>query len=179
VTTRFATYFRFTDQGLSLALSVSGGVNVQLESGSKTYPDRLFYVGGFESHRAYFPDAMVPEDVAKRIDAGEVTIDEVAVRGGDLVVNPRVELRIPIWKAIGIGVFLDVANLYVDPAEFDIGAWRYGAGAGLRIATPLGPLAFDGAFNLNRVASALEDDPGPDHREFEDLGAIHFSVGLF
>jgi outer membrane protein assembly factor BamA len=176
LTTRFATYFRFTDEGLSLALSISGGLNVQLQSGSKTYPDRLFYAGGFESHRAYFPDKMIPEDVADRIDAGEIKEDDVAVRGGDLIVNPRVELRIPIWEAIGIGIFLDIANLYVDPAAFDPLAWRYGAGGGLRISTPLGPLAFDGAFNLNRLAEATEKIPD---RTFEDIGAIHFSVGLF
>jgi outer membrane protein assembly factor BamA len=166
LTTRVAGYLRFTDSGLALALSVSGGVNVQLESGSKTYPDRLFYVGGFESHRGYFPDAMVPEDVSRQIDDGALDVNDVAIRGGDLVVNPRAELRIPVWKAVGIGVFLDMANLWVDPAEFDPLAWRYGAGGGLRISTPLGPLAFDGAFNLDR-------------RDWEDIGAIHFSVGLF
>jgi len=166
VTTRVAGYFRFTDDGLSLALSLSGGTNIQLESGSKTYPDRLFYLGGFESHRGFFPDSVIPEDVAQRILDGELTDKDVAIRGGDLVINPRVELRIPVYKVVGVGVFLDVANLYVDPAEFDPLAWRYGAGAGLRISTPLGPLAFDGAFNLDR-------------REWEDIGAIHFSVGLF
>ncbi len=173
-TTRVAGYVRFTDAGLSLAVSVSGGMNVQLQPESRTYPDRLFYLGGFESHRAFFPDSVVPEDVAQQIlnppasvaPADRLTIDDVAVRGGDLVVNPRVELRIPVWDIVGLGVFLDVANLWVDPAEFDPLAWRYGAGGGLRFSTPLGPLALDGAFNLDR-------------RPWEDLGAIHFSVGLF
>ena len=43
---------------------------------------------------------------------------------------------------------------------------RYALGAGLRIGTPIGPLAFDYGFNLIR-------------RPWEDVGAFHFSIGLF
>jgi outer membrane translocation and assembly module TamA len=43
---------------------------------------------------------------------------------------------------------------------------RYTAGAGVRVSTPVGPLALDYGINLDR-------------RPNEDFGAVHFSIGLF
>lgn len=171
---RFAGYIRLSKSGMSLALSLAGGGNVQLVDGSRTYPDRSFFLGGFDSMRAFLVDAMVPEDVAQQIlspapgtpENERLRIEDVAVRGGDIAVNPRAELRIPMTSTFGLGVFLDVGNLWVDPSAFDPLAMRWGAGAGLRIATPIGPLAFDYGLNLDR-------------RPWEDIGALHFSIGLF
>jgi outer membrane protein assembly factor BamA len=171
---RFAGYVRLTKGGVSLALSLAGGGNLQLESGSRTYPDRAFFLGGFDSMRAFLVDALVPEDVARQIldpapgtpEDERLRIEDVAVRGGDLAVNPRAELRVPMTETFALGVFLDVGNLWVDPAAFDPLAMRWGAGAGVRIATPIGPLAFDYGLNLDR-------------RPWEDVGALHFSIGLF
>ncbi|HTJ85322.1 MAG TPA: POTRA domain-containing protein, partial [Polyangiaceae bacterium] len=163
---RFAGYLRFTDKGLALALSVAGGGNIQLSSDSQTYPDRLFYLGGFDSIRSFLSDSVVPQDVADRVLAKELRIEDVAIRGGNLTVNPRAELRVPLTGTFAIGLFLDAANVWVDPTEFDPFKLRYGAGAGLRVTTPIGPLALDYGFNL---------DPHP----WEDPGALHFSIGLF
>ncbi len=170
---RFAGYIRLTDSGIAIAASVAIGANVQLLSGSKTYPDRLFYLGGFDSLRSFLADSVVPEDVAQQIidpKAGTqaLTIDDVKVRGGDLYWNPRLELRVPITTTFGLGVFLDTGNVWVDPLNFVPWQLRYGLGAGLRIATPIGPLAFDYGFNV-APRSDLE----------EDIGALHFSIGLF
>jgi outer membrane protein assembly factor BamA len=160
---RFGGYIRFTDSGIALAVSVGVGANVQLTSGSRTYPDRLFYLGGFDY-------VLVPADLsyrlAEKVDAGELRIEEVAVRGGDFSWNPRVELRLPLTGTFALGVFLDTGNLWVDPLAFNPIKLRYGLGAGLRITTPIGPLAFDYGFNL-------------DPYEWEDVGALHFSIGLF
>lgn len=169
---RFAGYIRLTDSGIAIAASISAGMNIQLRSGSKTYPDRLFYQGGFDSIRSFLADSMVPEDVARQIlepppDVEKsLTIDDVAVRGGDLYWNPRVELRVPLTGIWAIGVFLDTGNLYVDPLNFRPWELRFGLGGGIRISTPVGPIAFDGGFNV---------DPRP----WEDIGALHFSIGLF
>ncbi len=163
---RFGGYIRFTDSGIALAVSVGVGANVQLTSGSRTYPDRLFYLGGFDSMRSFLADSVVPQDVAEKVDAGELRIEEVAVRGGDFSWNPRVELRLPLTGTFALGVFLDTGNLWVDPLAFNPIKLRYGLGAGLRITTPIGPLAFDYGFNL-------------DPYEWEDVGALHFSIGLF
>lgn len=173
---RVAGYLRFTKQGLSLALTMAAGGNVQLVTDSRTYPDRLFYLGGFDSHRAFLTDALIPEDVAQQIlDADpsipadeRLTVDDIGVRGGDLMLNPRAELRIPLGDTFATALFVDAGNVWVDPAAVNPLAMRLGAGTGLRVTTPIGPLALDYGINLDR-REELD----------EDFGALHFSVGLF
>ncbi|HKQ70724.1 MAG TPA: POTRA domain-containing protein [Polyangiaceae bacterium] len=162
-------YVRLTPQGLALAVSLRGGRIYQLMNDSKTYPDRLFFLGGVDSLRGFLQDSLVPEDIAEEILRPKVTqlrIENVAIRGGDVYVNPRLELRVPvsgIWEA---GLFFDSGNVWVDPRNFDPLKLRYAAGAGIRVATPIGPIAFDYGFNLIR-------------RPWEDRGNFHFSIGLF
>jgi outer membrane protein insertion porin family len=162
---RVAGYVPITDGGVSLALSVGAGLNVQLASDSKTYPDRLFFLGGFDSIRSFLVNSVVPQDVADKIPS-ELRIEDVAIRGGDLSFNPRAELRLPVNDVASFGLFVDAANLWVDPASFEPYRLRYAGGAGVRVATPVGPLALDYGINLNR-------------RPWEDFGALHFSVGLY
>ncbi|MFO0552014.1 MAG: POTRA domain-containing protein [Polyangiaceae bacterium] len=174
---RVAGYLRLTKSGVALALSMAVGANVQLASGSRTYPDRLFYLGGFDSLRSFLAYSVVPEDVAQQIinppanqpDEERLKIEDVAIRGGDLSINPRIELRVPLSETFGIGIFADAGNLWVSPSNFiDNFALRFALGAGLRIGTPVGPLAFDYGFN-----------PDPRKPLEEDIGALHFSIGLF
>jgi outer membrane protein assembly factor BamA len=169
-TARGAFYVPLTKAGLSLAFSLAAGYNLQLREDSETYPDRLFYLGGVNTVRGFQLDEMVPHDVAQRILNGELVIDDVGVRGGDLFLNPRAELRVPLTEIFGLGVFLDTGNVWKDPGNIeqfvDILELRYAAGAGLRLTTPIGPVALDYGFKLVR-------------QEWEDLGALHFSIGLF
>ncbi len=176
LTNRVAGYVRLSKKGTSLALSLSTGYNLQLtpdDPTSKTYPDRLFFLGGVDSIRSFLADSVVPEDVAQcLIDATAsascraLRIEDVAIRGGDLMLNPRVELRVPYTDLVGFGFFLDAGNLWVDPSEVDLFALRYGLGTGVRFTTPIGPLALDYGINIDR-------------RPWEDVGAFHFSIGLF
>ncbi|HVU01432.1 MAG TPA: BamA/TamA family outer membrane protein, partial [Polyangiaceae bacterium] len=178
---RVAGYVRLTKKGLALALSLRGGYNQQLVSGSETYPDRLFYFGGADTIRGFVQDSVIPQDLAEQIfdeqsrigKAGSgITADNalsparVPIRGGNVLVNPRAEFRIPLTGVFQTTLFLDSGNLWVDPALVDLTKLRYAAGSGIRVTTPVGPLALDFGFNLAR-------------RYWEDPYAIHFSVGLF
>jgi outer membrane protein assembly factor BamA len=196
LTGRFAFYL--SKWGITLAASVGAGGNIQLTNQSQTYPDRLFFMGGVDTHRAFLADSLVPQDLADRIksvstpeghdsnsglptgqrnpnaQAGlplaqrSLTVADITLRGGDLMINPRVELRVPLISPFMAGIFLDTGNIWLDPTaiRFDADLLRYGAGAGLRVVTPIGQVAFDYGFNLNR-------------RPWEDVGAFHFSIGLF
>jgi outer membrane protein assembly factor BamA len=169
-TGRGAGYLRLTDGGMALAVSVGTGYNQQLTSDSQTYPDRLFYLGGVSTLRGFQLDSVVPEDVARRVLRGELTIDQVAVRGGNFFINPRAELRIPLTGALSTAVFIDSGNVWsaVESIEGldDLIKLRYAMGAGMRLATPVGPVALDYGINLVR-------------RPWEDFGAFHFAIGLF
>ena len=166
-----AGYVRLTEGGMAIAVSVRGGRIQQLMMNSKTYPDRLFFLGGVDSMRGFLADSLVPEDIAQEIinpsnPQNRLTIEHVRLRGGDVFINPRLELRIPVTGIWEWGVFLDTGNVWVDPKNFNPFVLRYAAGAGIRVATPIGPIAFDYGINLIR-------------REWEGRGNFHFSIGLF
>lgn len=166
---RVAGYLRLTERGMALATSLRFGFNQQLVRGSRTYPDRLFFLGGVDSLRGFPLWSLVPEDL-HRLERGSdqaLTAKALPTRGGDLMLNPRAELRIPILGIWQTGIFLDTGNLWARANQVsDAFQLRYSAGAGLRVTTPVGPLALDYGVNLDR-------------RSGEDFGAFHFSIGLF
>jgi outer membrane protein insertion porin family len=133
-----------------------------------------------DSIRGFLQDSLVPQDIAKRLlnkNSGLV-LNDVVIRGGDIFVNPRAELRIPVGGSIETAVFVDTGNLWTDPSRANFLDLRYAVGTGLRIATPIGPLVFDYGFNVDRVLDNIF--PKRDNQRFwEDLGAFHFSIGLY
>lgn len=167
---RVSGYVPIVSRRLSLALSLEAGHNLQLTPDSRTYPDRLFFLGGVDSVRSFLADSIVPQDLADRIlhprPGEDISVRDVGVRGGDFALNPRSELRLSITSLFLVSAFVDAGNLWVDPDNIDPTILRYAAGAGLRLNLPVGPLAIDYGFNLNR-------------RPWEDIGAFHFSVGVF
>lgn len=228
-TSRVAGYIPIGSKGAALALSFRWGLNLQLRKDSSTYPDRLFFGGGVDSMRGFLQDSLVPEDIAQQIirsnqSNGTLTINTVAIRGGDFFVNPRAEIRIPVTHSFQTALFLDAGNVWTKPpswltlinqpatppstvtapnsptagvappdwvqhssvpsgtASFNYWHLRYSVGTGLRIGTPIGPLAFDYGFNVERVLDRLIYTSQADQakqRYWEDLGAFSFSIGLF
>ena len=155
-------------RGIVFASQLRLGRVVHLESSSETYPNRQFFLGGVNTLRGYFQDALVPQDLADQIErTGEVNSAAV-VQGGDVFMVLRGELRFPLAGDVGGGAFVDLGNAWIEPSAFSPVQLRPTAGLGLRIATPVGPIALDYGFLLAR-------------REFlsEPIGSFHFSIGLF
>lgn len=177
---RVAGYVRLSKRGLALAMSFRFGVIDQLIPDSRTYPDRLFFLGGADSIRGFSQDSLVPEDIAEQLlDPGAgLDINEVVIRGGDAFLNPRAELRIPLTGSIQTALFADAGNLWTHPDLIDPFDLRYSVGSGLRISTPIGPLVFDYGFNVDRVLDGLFPERTR-KRTWEALGAFHFSIGVF
>ncbi len=181
-------------KGLRIAALTRVGANVQLTQNSVTYPDRFFFMGGVDSMRGWNFNSFIPQDDIDRITADEGKPDLVPnpnasqtgqpaeipntdkftdtsrpVRGGNLMINERIELRIPIRGVFETVVFTDIGNLWIDPRyPFDRGEFpmRAAVGSGLRIQTPVGPFAIDYGFNITR-------------KRYEAPGAINFAIGLF
>lgn len=191
-TSRVAGYIPITKRGMALALSFRWGLNSQLIERSHTYPDRLFFMGGVDTIRGFTQDSLVPEDIAQQLldaqalsesDPGDnelLTVDRILIRGGDVFVNPRAELRIPLTGSVQTALFLDTGNLWSSIGALQDPGFRlrYSAGSGIRIATPVGPLVFDYGFNLERLLDQL-DSSRKRQRFWESIGAFHFSIGLF
>ncbi|NLE88166.1 MAG: BamA/TamA family outer membrane protein [Myxococcales bacterium] len=180
LTNRLAAYVPLNDKGLALAASFQWGYIHHLTATSRTYPDRLFFMGGVDTIRGYLQDSLVPQDLADEVldpNSG-LDIRAVVLRGGDVFVNPRVELRVPLSRSMSTAFFLDSGNVWSDPVAIDPTRLRYAFGTGLRVGTPVGPLVFDYGFNLDRLAHAIGNKSGAG-RFWEDIGAFHFSIGLF
>lgn len=146
-----------------------GGI-VHLEPGSRTYPNRQYFLGGVDSLRGFNQDQLQPQDIADlQLENPELRTGTV-LQGGDFFYLVRIELRFPILDSLHGAVFTDLGNHWADPASitFDRNFVRPTAGLGVRIATPVGPLALDYGFNLLR-REALN----------EPIGAFHFSIGVF
>lgn len=179
-TARVAGYIPLNEKGLSIAISLKGGIIQHLTDDSRTYPDRLFFMGGVDTIRGYPQDSLVPQDIADQVldPTSGLTIDDVVLRGGDVFINPRIELRIPLVGSVQTALFLDAGNLWTSPEFVDLLELRYALGTGLRVDTPVGPLVFDYGFNLERVVDGFYENREGE-RDWEDIGAFHFSIGLF
>ncbi len=156
---------------VTLAFQLRLGQNLQLQpSRSTTYPDRLFFMGGVDSMRAWLQDSFMPYEFDKQLVEGTngLTLANIPTRGGDFMFNPRAELRFPIRAPFDGVVFTDVGNLWSEASNvfempFKV---RVASGVGIRLVTPFGPLVIDYGFNLTR-------------RFYESPGAVQFTVGLF
>ena len=156
---------------VTLAFQLRMGENLQLQpSRSTTYPDRLFFMGGVDTMRGWLQDSFVPYELDKQLveHAKDLTLEKIPTRGGDFMFNPRVELRFPVIAPFDAVVFGDFGNLWREVSNvFEMPfRLRAAAGAGIRLVTPFGPLVLDYGFNLTR-------------HDYEDFGALQFSVGLF
>jgi outer membrane protein assembly factor BamA len=184
---RAAGYVPFNARGLSLGVSVAAGINVQTFRESRTYPDRLFFLGGADSIRGFFQASLIPEDIARELldESSNLNLSQVVIRGGDFFLNPRTELRVPLGRSPVQGaVFVDSGNLWADARNLDAQeildprSLRYSTGAGIRVATPVGPLVFDYGLNVHTLVDRTLPGRTP-ARPWEDLGAFHFSIGVF
>jgi outer membrane protein insertion porin family len=185
-TETFAAYLPITKK-ITLAGEVRLGFNVQLVPNSTTYTDRLFFMGGIDSMRGWLQYTFMPQDDADAIaatankpanDPTKRTIASFPLRGGDLMVNPRLELRIPIYSPLETVIFLDTGNLWANAAYPFQGhgfPLRVAAGSGLRLQTPIGPVVLDYGINVSR----LIDGPSDPRYTYEDFGAFNFAIGLF
>lgn len=135
--------------------------------------NRRLFSGGRSTIRGYAEKTLRPQDLAI-VDADTT---EVISPGGLLSVSLKNELRIGLFGPVSLAIFYDVGDL------FESGHFRLettttlasgqtvtrglaqGAGVGVRVATPIGPLAVD----LGVPVSA-RDDQGPQ---------LHFAVGNF
>jgi outer membrane protein assembly factor BamA len=153
-----------------LAGQLRVGAVLHLEPGSRTYPNRQWFLGGVDTLRGLNQDQLQPQDIADlQLENPELRTGTV-LQGGDFFYLLRTELRFPVVGNLYGAVFVDLGNHWADPAQIRLNESfvRFTGGVGVRFLTPVGPLAFDVGFN-------------PFYREplGEPLAAFHFSIGVF
>jgi outer membrane protein assembly factor BamA len=170
-----------------LALSVRGGRVYPLSPRSRTIIPRRFFLGGASTLRGFAEEEMIPEDVRDGLAAEArhcasslsgvgctaqgrdlVAGRTAASEGGEAFLLLKGEVRLALGGSLEAGLFVDVGNLWLDPATWRFVDLRPSAGVGLRFVTPIGPAALDLGFNVT-----------PDRRINERTFAPHFTIGLF
>jgi outer membrane protein assembly complex protein YaeT len=113
-----------------------------------------FYSGGQNSVRGYERRRLGPLS-----DADEPL-------GGLSLIEGSLELRRPIWQALGGAVFLDFGQVSLRSFDIPVNDLRFSTGFGLSYTTPVGPMRLDIGFPFK---------PPPGDRSWQ----IHFSIGAF
>jgi outer membrane protein insertion porin family len=155
----------------SLALSARAGAILHWTKDSRTPSHKLFFLGGRNTVRGYAEEALIPQDLNPPCipKAGDTTQTVCVSPGGNAYVNYKAEFRFPlIPETLEGALFLDAGNLWMQASGINPGRLRSAAGFGLRVVTPIGPVALDAGINL---------DPDPDRHE--DLWNLHFNIGVF
>jgi len=76
------------------------------------------------------------------------------------VLTTTTELGLRLNSSIYLDLFLDAGNLWAGPREFDPTRLYKGAGIGISIVTPLGPLGLDEAYGFDKLDSQGRPNPG-------------------
>ncbi len=147
-----ASYYIPIAKRFLLALGARGGL-ISTSGGRLSLPiDERFFNGGSRSVRSFAERELGPQD------------PNGYPVGGQSFATYNAEFVYPIVGGLEGAVFLDAGSVGTDGLE-GIGDLRYGVGAGLRYALPVGPLRLDYGIN-------------PSPRAGEAFGAFHFSFGF-
>jgi outer membrane protein insertion porin family len=111
-----------------------------------------YFGGGRISHRAFATDLLgIPGKTlicpAEQPDCLPSEFDPV---GGAAIALGSVEWRFPIYGAFGGGVFVDAGNVWASRGDVRAADLRWGAGFGLRVETPVGPIRLEYGWKLDR-----------------------------
>ena len=99
-----------------------------------------FFAGGANTIRGYKERKVGPRDPSSS--------DPI---GGEATLIGNAELTFPIYeKVIKAAVFYDVGNVWSEMEDFATGGgYKHGAGVGIRVKTPIGPVKLDWGYPLS------------------------------
>ena len=113
---------------------------------------KRFFLGGRTTVRGFKEESL-----------GPLAVDGTPT-GGNYMANFNTELRVPLQYGFNVALFVDAGSVWfqgIPNSEFDL---RESAGVGLRYVTPVGPIALDYGWKLDR-------------REGESASEWHFTIG--
>jgi len=148
-------------------LVLAGRGRLGLIAGDIPVTERI-YAGGASSHRG-FPMRRLSPTATTIVDGEERSV----VIGGGASLELGAEVRAKLGKVkgfdVGSALFLDGGDVTERIGGLDPSNLHWALGAGLRFATPIGPLRLDVGYRLNRAGDG-EPLPG-------DRIAYHLNLG--
>ncbi len=115
-----------------------------------------YFAGGRISHRAFAIDRLGI--------VGETLDSDGDPLGGAGLALFNLEWRFPLAGSVGGAVFLDGGNVWADWRSMNTAQLRWGAGVGVRVGTPIGPVRLEYGWKLDRQAG-------------ESAGELFFAFG--
>ena len=111
-------------------------------------PER-FVAGGDTTVRGFALDQLgvrhaPPDPLRDTIDINGLPI------GGNGLVLFNAEVRVPVYRGLGVVGFVDTGNVFARVGDIDLGQLRSAVGGGIRYKSPVGPIRFDLGFKIHR-----------------------------
>ncbi|MFI5167368.1 MAG: BamA/TamA family outer membrane protein [Thermoanaerobaculales bacterium] len=169
-------------RGGVLAVSLRAGA-IQPHNHVAGTPDDLllpigvrFFGGGRVSERAFSTDMLgIP---GKTIDCQPPAVGSTSTSctlvpsGGAGQLLTSLEWRFPVRGPVGANVFLDGGNVWQAWRQINFAELRWGAGAGLRVETPVGPFRLEYGWKFKRLRIGT-----PPYSVVESPGELFLSFG--
>lgn len=134
----------------TLGLSMEAGA---LFGDASRFPFERFWMGGVQFGRplrGYEETTVTPRGFIPR-GADGVPLEN---RFGDAFMRVSAEWAVRFTDNISVGLFYDAGNVWLEPSEMNPTRLLRGAGVGLMLVTPFGPLGLDYAYGFDK------DKPG-------------------
>jgi outer membrane protein insertion porin family len=134
----------------TLGLSMEAGA---LFGDASRFPFDRFWMGGVQFGRplrGYDETTVTPRGYIPRNQSG-IALEE---RFGDAYLRLSAEYAVRFTDNISLGAFYDAGNVWRSPSEMNPTRLLRGAGLGLTLVTPFGPLGLDYAYGFDK------DQPG-------------------
>ncbi len=106
----------------------------------------LFYAGGRTTHRAFARDELGIPGQTLFVEPGKNPVP----LGGGVLALLNLEWRFPVAGALGGDLFVDGGNVWREVSDFRASEARWGAGLGIRYASPIGPLRVEIGWKIHR-----------------------------
>ncbi len=136
-----AIYYHTFFEKFVLELKGRGGITGSYGKTDAVPIYERFFAGGANTIRGYKERFVGPRDPGSN--------DPI---GGEALLVGNVELTFPVYENVVKGaVFYDVGNVWSRAGEFMVGGqYRSGAGIGVRVKTPVGPVKVDWGYPLTK-----------------------------
>ena len=127
----------------TLGLTAESGV---LFGDASRFPFERFFMGGVQFGRplrGYDETTITPRGHPRSVDIH-------SDRFGDAYLRLSAEYAIRFNDNLSVGVFYDAGNVYRDPRDFNSTRLFRGAGVGVMLVTPFGPIGLDYAYGFDK-----------------------------